>query len=94
LIECREQLYKRHGLAILFTFPEIELLNGIIIRVSWHKLESSLLRVAVWFSALEYPLYKRLCMSRPEFSRFVDIFVSIFNTRVEYSFSVILASTR
>jgi hypothetical protein len=35
-----------------------------LVEVSWHNLESSLVRVIVWFSALIFPFYKMLFMNR------------------------------
>jgi hypothetical protein len=50
----------------------MELLNGIFIEVSGHKLESSQTRVFVWFSTLIFTFYKVLFMNRLEFSCFAD----------------------
>ncbi len=57
-----------------------------LVEVSGHKLESSQIRVFVWFSTLIFPFYKMLFMNRLEFSCFTDFFVKIFKTWEEYGF--------
>ncbi len=43
-------------------YPEMEFLNGILLKVSKHELESSQTRVFIWFSTFIFPFYKMLFM--------------------------------
>ncbi len=54
---------------------EIEVLNGILVKVSGHKLESSQTQDIVWVSIFVFLFYKMLLMNRPKFSCFADFFV-------------------
>jgi hypothetical protein len=65
---------------------EMEFLNGILVEVSSHQLESSQTQDFVWFSNLIFLFYKKLFMNRLEFSCFADFFVRIIKTRVESGF--------
>jgi hypothetical protein len=57
-------------------YPEMEFLNGILVEVSVHKLQSS--QTQVFF--IIFPFYKMLFMNRLDFSCFADFFVFIFKT--------------
>ncbi len=46
--------------------------TAFLVKVSVHKLESSQLRVFVWFSTLIFSFYRLLFMNRLEFSSFAD----------------------
>ncbi len=52
--------------------PVMEFLNGFLVEVSGHKLESSQTRVFVWFSNLIFPFFKMLFMNILEFSCVAD----------------------
>ncbi len=62
----------------------MEFLNGILVKVSVHKLESFHARVFARFLPAFLSFYKM--MNRLEFSFFVDFFVRIIKTRVKYGF--------
>jgi hypothetical protein len=64
----------------------MEFLNGILVKVSGHELESSQSRVFVWFSTLIFQFYKMLLMNRLEIFLFSGFFVRIFKTREKYCF--------
>jgi hypothetical protein len=53
-------------------------LNGILVEVSGHKLESSQSQIFVYLSTLIFPFYKTLFTNRLEFSCFADFFCKDF----------------
>jgi hypothetical protein len=52
----------------------MEFLNGILVKVSEHKLESSQTQDFAWFTTLIFPFYKMLFMERLELSCFAGFF--------------------
>jgi hypothetical protein len=58
--------------------PEMKFLNGILVEISGHKLESSHTRVFAWFSTRIFPFFKTLFTNRLELSCFEDVFVCSF----------------
>jgi hypothetical protein len=67
--------------------PVMEFLNGFLVEVSGHKLESSQIRVFVCFSNLIFPFYKMLFMNILEFFLVSRIFCKDFKrVSEEYGF--------
>jgi hypothetical protein len=67
----------------LFTVLKMTFLNGILVDVFGHKLESPQTRVFVWFPTLIFHFYKTLFMNRLELSCFTSC---TFKTRIEDGF--------